>query len=121
MSDNQFDEKVGQINPKLWHPEDVKEMNGWRERSVKLSATKDWIGHPETRNWMAAKQKEIARIKALLTDDPDMPEGKRQRLFGEKAAHEFDLSMFNRNPDAEMKNLEQKVDEALLRQKEIGS
>ncbi|MDI6820940.1 MAG: hypothetical protein QMD65_02050 [Patescibacteria group bacterium] len=83
----------------------------WKDRISQLNAQLDFIQHPVAQEWKKGKIMEIQRINSQLANNPDLSDQQRQRLFGEKKAHEFDLGYLQKDPRPELEIIEKAVDD----------
>lgn len=107
-----FEEKVKILN-KLHtgsHPDAKNLISQWEDKFARLSAQKDWLDHPNTKEVRDLAMEQIEAIEGILSDREDLSEADRKALFAQKKAHRVYLSVLSGNPLSEMKSIESSVD-----------
>ena len=100
-----LEERLSKLNPNDYDEPSRSIIKSWKTNLPNLHAQVDWISHPVTQEFIRIKIERVKQIKDKISENPDISELERQRLFGEKACHELDISTWKSNGNAE-KSLE---------------
>lgn len=106
-----IDGKLAKLSPDRYAEPSRSIIKGWKDRVPKLIALQDWVGHPTTQEWLKMKQEAVQSIVQRLGSDDSLSEAERQRLFGEKRAHQFDISQMTRDPQGELEVISRSIEE----------
>jgi hypothetical protein len=87
---------------------DVALIQGYKQRIPKLMAEADWQSHPVTLDLKQEAQKRVKDIRDKLADE-ELSLEKQARLRGERDAHQFYIDAMSKNPESELKTIEDDV------------
>lgn len=109
MEDFNLESKLALLDPNKYDEPSRSLIKQWKERLPMLSARADFVKHPVAIEWLKMKKDEVDRINIALSTNQDLSEAQRQRLFGEKKAHEMDISFISFDPLSEIQLIEKDI------------
>ena len=103
----------GNLKKSSYNARDRAQIDGWQDRANALAEQENFRLHPVTRRLAEEAHGQIEIIDNRLKTEEDMDPLERKALFKVKKAHEFYLSLFTIDGSAELKEIEQKVNDEL--------
>lgn len=114
--DMTFDEKLTQLKKihARSHPEAKAQIAKWEDELARLKIDADWLKHPNTKQLKKTLSEQLDRIVGVLAGDDTLTETERKALFKAKDDVILPLlALLTKDPVAEMKVIENQVDENL--------
>lgn len=95
------------------HPEAKAQIDKWGDELSRLKLESDWLNHPNTQSLRVTLTEQLQRIVSVLADDETLKEEDRKVYFKSKEVIYALLALVSRDPEQEMKSIQQQIDSEL--------
>lgn len=96
-----------------WHPEAKEQLEKWGDELSRLKLEDDWLKHPSANDLRFTLSEQLQRIDSVLSNDQSLTEIDRKVHFKSKEFILQLLAVVTRDPESEMKSIQEQIDENL--------